>query len=882
MTEAARPRKVAASAVRTHQQATYRIFGRMPPEPAEEVRLLNEKVQAAATGVLRVREAAATLPRLEELVAAYPKCGALVLFRGFMKRVANRFEEGITDLSAGIEALADEPQGYFWRATALGAQGRFAEAAADLDRAIAIAPRCDEYYKLRGQAREKLGLLHEAIADFDKTLECNKKFDWAFIGRSMCYTRLGRWQDAARDLDEAIKINPKEEWAYLKRSFVRRRLGDLKGAVADVNAACDLNPGCEWVIGKPPFHESELREAVAQLDKLLESDPGSAWARAWRGQTRLKLGEAALAEKDLSAALKSDLGQGRGRVLAWRGEAYRLLADFKRAEKDFAEAIKLLPGYPKAYQCRGAMKLDQKRPKEALEDLKRCAVISDRMPEVHFLIGQAFRALGRLPEAAKSYTEGLSIDPSDGEMLKARAQVKAELGDVSGQTADLCSHYSRIQISPRDWRKSYEELRAAAGAEAAERVWSRLPISPDVHAARVAETFEKGDAQAALAIADAALKTPGAGGAWLLHHWRGAALKKLGRLDESLVELRLALSLRDGSGRRRARTPAVLVDPRIEFLGALQLLIEPAPVPEACAKLAPEMTAYVRAAAQRFKEFQRDPAVGLVKAALQDPAEYRWFPAAKLLLGAAGFPELEGRTADATRASGAALLEALRALAGRMRFMEFFDAHRGDYAAWVSALAGAIGAEDFTSSVSGYLGVDLKADYALIVSPLMRKTSYSDMFVGLDGWSESRTVVCPLDREEALRSCVDSPSTEALWSKGWHELCHIEMDPWADAHGDAIEAYAKLYDRISGVARRQNWRDCFSEHLVLSPSVRLLAERRGAEAAKKLAITYKRNGYIYMDAVLEPLAEYEKDRARYPSLLAFYPRWLEALQGLSS
>jgi hypothetical protein len=35
-----------------------------------------------------------------------------------------------------------------------------------------------------------------------------------------------------------------------------------------------------------------------------------------------------------------------------------------------------------------------------------------------------------------------------------------------------------------------------------------------------------------------------------------------------------------------------------------------------------------------------------------------------------------------------------------------------------------------------------------------------------------------------------------------------------------------------------------------------------------------------MDAVLEPLGEYEAGRDRYPSLLDFYPRWLDALKGL--
>jgi tetratricopeptide (TPR) repeat protein len=878
-------RKNAASAIRTHEEATARILALMPPKVAAQVRSLNLDVQRAENGVQRVRKAADAVHPIDDLAKAYPRCAALVIFRGFMKRVSNNFEEGIKDLSEGILRLPDEPQGYFWRATGLGALGRFAEAVADLDRAIALAPEVSEYYKLRGQSREKIGLLDAAIEDFNKSIELNPRFDWPLIGRSMCYSRQGRWKEALADLDKAIELNKKEEWSYLKRSLIRRQLGDIRGALEDVNSACEINEACDWVVGKPPFHEDELRQAVGHLDALLRTAPDDAWAHAWRGQTLIKLAEPARAEKDLTEALAGELGRGRGWVLAWRGDARRLQGRCAEAAKDFDEAIRLRPEYARSYYWRGAMHLALGEPGRALDDLRRGAELNDRMPEIHFLMGQAQQAAGRLPEALECFTRGLRVDPSEGEMLKARARVKAALGDEEGQVQDLCAYYGKIQVAPQDWRKTYDQLRETAGAQIAEKVWWRLPLSVDVFVAQAAEACEKNEAASALVIVDRAMKTGPGESSWQLHHWRGIALKKLGRLDEALASLNRGLSMKSGAAKQSKEHPRpapVLVDPRIEFLGVVQNLIEPREIPEHVRKLAPDMADYLRDAAGRFKEFKGDPALKLIESALQEPAAYRWFAVAKLLLSASGVPELSGWTAESQRFDNRDLLRAMSALASRMRFMEFFEAHRPSCERWVSALSGAIGQEDFTRSVGRYLGIELKADYALIVSAALRRTSYSDAMTGTDGWVESRTIVCPIERQTDLRECLESPSPEALWSKGWHELCHVVMDAWAETHAGAINRHRRLYDRISGIARRKDWTDCLSEHLVLAPGCRIMLERRGPQAAKNLATAYKRNGYIYMDAFVEALGQYEAGRSRYPTLADFYPEWLKVLKEIKA
>lgn len=872
--------------LRTSDEAVERLFELLPSGVASAARALEEAVRNAEGGVLRARTAAEGVPKLDELIRKNPRCTALILLRGFFKRTANSFEEAVQDLTEGLRFHAGEPHGWFWRATAYGGMARFAEAIPDLDRALTIAPGIAEYYKMRGQAKEKVGLLEEAIEDFGKSLKLDPAYHWAFIGRSMCLTRLGRMDEALADLDSAVKLCDSEEWSYLKRSLLRRQVGDVLGAVEDVNRACEINPSCDWIQGKPPFQVEKLKEAISQLDGLLGRSPDTAWAYAWRGQTKSKLGDCAGAEADLSKALlKGDLGRGRGWVLSWRGEARAKQGKFPAAEIDFSEAIAARPEYPRAYFWRAEMWLARGEGARALADLEKAIALDDRMPEVHLLLGKALESQGRLDESLAALTRGLRTDPSGGDFLKSRARVRSALGDPSGQAEDLLAYYGKIQVSAEGWRPIWEELIREAGGAVAAKVWALLPIPDEVLVAQAAEARARGDPGRSLELLDQALRTRGGAIKPAVHQERGLALKSAGRLGEALSSFKDALRLgaleQSPAPVSGPETPAG-VDPRLEFLGGLQRLVEPAPIPGFCRRLLPGVADYLEEGTALMASFRGDPAVESARAALQEPRAYRWFPMAKLMLSVSEPPDFEPLTVQAEEFRHQPFLEALRELARRSRFMDFFAAHRSDFRKWSSAMEGAVGREDFTGEVGRYLGVELKADYAVRLGLLLRSASYSDEITLKDGWTRARTVVCPMDDEEYFRQFLISPDPEALWAKGWHELAHVAMDAWIEPHEEAVARAGELYEKISGSARRGGWQECFSEHLVVAPSCRLLFLRRGARASSRQKDRYKRAGYIFMDPVLKGLEAYEGDRGRYPCLSDFYPEWIKVLAKLQS
>ena len=104
-------------------------------------------------------------------------------------------------------------------------------------------------------------------------------------------------------------------------------------------------------------------------------DGGLAWAAAWRGELRLRGGDAAGALADLSAAAKALPAYADGRV--WLGQARLEAGDAKAALKDFDAAAKAAP-------------------KHALAQVGRAV---------------ALESLGKAKDAAKALEKAYSLDP---------------------------------------------------------------------------------------------------------------------------------------------------------------------------------------------------------------------------------------------------------------------------------------------------------------------------------------------------------------------------------------------------------------------------------------------------------------------------------------
>lgn len=109
-----------------------------------------------------------------------------------------------------------------------------------------------------------------------------------------------------------------------------------------------------------------------------------------------------------------------------------------------------------------------------------------------------------------------------------------------------------------------------------------------------------------------------------------------------------------------------------------------------------------------------------------------------------------------------------------------------------------------------------------------------------------------------------------------HEFCHSFVNPLVDVHEDELKAVTdRLYSLVQAQMRSQAYgvpKAMMYESLVRACTVRYLSSHLSAEAARREAALDRLNGFPWVGRLAETLLEYERDRARYPTLEAFVPR----------
>jgi tetratricopeptide (TPR) repeat protein/predicted Ser/Thr protein kinase len=280
-----------------------------------------------------------------------------------------------------------------------------------------------------------------------------------------------------------LKVEDENRQMVAELDRIRSQLAEVKGDSVDPRSTAGPSYAKAFrrygvdVEGLPVaeaarrVRESAIREALlTALDHWAwyqEKSPGQAklWAVAdgadddpWRRRLR----EAAV-RKD-PARLKELAGETRAleqppaalallgdalHVVGLPGEAAVLLRQAQlRHPDDFWTNHNL--GYVLAY------KTNPPRPEEALGYFRAALALRPRSPGVHFGVGLALRAQGKLPEAAACFRRALEFDPNFFSAHANLGEVLRALGDLDG--AEAC-HRKALELHPKDPR-SYNHLGA--------------------------------------------------------------------------------------------------------------------------------------------------------------------------------------------------------------------------------------------------------------------------------------------------------------------------------------------------------------------------------------------------------------------------------------
>jgi tetratricopeptide (TPR) repeat protein len=155
-------------------------------------------------------------------------------------------------------------------------------------------------------------------------------------------------------------------------------------------------------------------EALADLDSVLELDPGHVEARSRRANVLRGLGRLEEAVAEFTGVLNGDLtDEDRFFDLADRGRAYLELGRRDDALADLTAALELNPDNVFVRYIRSGMLEEMGRPDDALADLDHALGLEPDHIEIRMLRGSVLHDLGRLEDAVTEYTVILNSNPAD-------------------------------------------------------------------------------------------------------------------------------------------------------------------------------------------------------------------------------------------------------------------------------------------------------------------------------------------------------------------------------------------------------------------------------------------------------------------------------------
>jgi tetratricopeptide (TPR) repeat protein len=266
-------------------------------------------------------------------------------------------------------------------------------------------------------------------------------------------------------------------------------------ALADISRAVELdpgNPGHFAARGRTYQEMKRYEEALADFSRAVELDPGNAGHFAVRGETYRLMGRYEEALADLNRAV--ELGPGDAWAIGSRGLTYRELGRYEEALADLSRAVELDPSYAWAIAARGVTYRELERYEEALADLNRAVELDPSCAWAIAARGETYRLMECCEEALADFNRAVELDPGDAWAIGRRGQSYQEMERYVEALADLnqavkLGQYWAIGVRGETYRlmKRYEEALADF-----DRAVELDPANPGHFAAR-GQTYQEMD-----------------------------------------------------------------------------------------------------------------------------------------------------------------------------------------------------------------------------------------------------------------------------------------------------------------------------------------------------------------------------------------------------
>jgi tetratricopeptide (TPR) repeat protein len=310
------------------------------------------------------------------------------------------------------------------------ARGDLAGAAASYEALLQIAPRLAPAYNNLGSLYVRQREYRKAANVLEKGLRVDPKMSSASALLGIALYELGDYAAAKRNLESALRADPKDTNAELLLANGLIRLGEFQSAADHLRRLSERLPENQeiwYLLGKVHMKLSE--EALSKLTNL---DPNSVWVHEISGEVMesMKNYDGALLEYKKAvevapqqAGTHYHLGNAYWSLNMWDAATEQFRAELANDPSNcmaqwkigniileehgdsagaLAEIQKALDACPdlmsaRVDRARALIKLE--RHSEAVNDLEAAVKADPAESLTHFLLAQAYRALGRTQEA---------------------------------------------------------------------------------------------------------------------------------------------------------------------------------------------------------------------------------------------------------------------------------------------------------------------------------------------------------------------------------------------------------------------------------------------------------------------------------------------------
>jgi tetratricopeptide (TPR) repeat protein len=365
------------------------------------------------------------------------------------------------------------------------ALGRTAEALESFQNAVRLDPESTDAHFNLGVAHQQANRLAEATQQYEETLGIDPGFTDAQVNLAAIYLLRGQNRTCIDVSTTFLERNPENYQLRLCRGRAYREIGYLTDAARDLDEAAKIAPDDPAVAverGGLLAMSGQLEEATTLLREVLKSAP-----EVGRAETELvsALSELGRFDEALEALNEATArGPDSAERYSLLGKILQRLGRTDEARTAHQRAIELDGELAAARLAHGHTLIAQGLRAEADAELERAIELSPMTVWAYVLRVQIKTAEGAYAEALEICERYLSSNPSERNMLAAKALLLNELGEEAAarELVDFDRFIRQTEIDPPAGFVDLHSFNRALTSHV--RAHPSLVHSPESHATR--------------------------------------------------------------------------------------------------------------------------------------------------------------------------------------------------------------------------------------------------------------------------------------------------------------------------------------------------------------------------------------------------------------